>query len=62
MATTTKSQKDIIKELNENEVTALEELQTSYQSIRSEISKVIIGQEEAIEKNLHLHALTRTYF
>ena len=50
MATTTKSQKDIIKELNENEVTALQELQTSYQSIRSEISKVIIGQEDAIEK------------
>ena len=50
MATTTKSHKDIIKELNENEVTALQELQTSYQSIRSEISKVIIGQEEAIEK------------
>ena len=50
MATTTKSHKDIIKELNEDEVTALQELQTSYQSIRSEISKVIIGQEEAIEK------------
>jgi len=50
MATTTKSQKDIIKELNENEVTALQELQTSYKSIRSEISKVIIGQEDAIEK------------
>ena len=36
--------------MNDDDVNALKELQKSYHAIKSEISKVIIGQEEAIEK------------
>ena len=50
MATSTQKPKDKTFSLNEDDVNALKELQKSYHAIKSEISKVIIGQEEAIEK------------
>ena len=36
--------------MNDDEVSALQELQNSFDSIKHEINKVMIGQEEAIEK------------
>ena len=50
MVTSTQKPKDKTFSLNDDDVNALKELQKSYHAIKSEISKVIIGQEEAIEK------------
>ena len=36
--------------LNENEVKSIQNLQESYLSIKQELSRIIVGQEEAIEK------------
>ena len=50
MVNSTQKPKDKTFSLNDDDVNALKELQKSYHAIKSEISKVIIGQEEAIEK------------
>ena len=50
MVASAKKIKDNASALNDDEVSALEELQNSFDSIKREISKVIIGQDEAIEK------------
>ena len=50
MATSTQKTKDKSLSLNDDEVSALKDLQHSYESIKNEIGKVIIGQNEAIEK------------
>ena len=50
MLNSTQKPKDKTFSLNDDDVNALKELQKSYHAIKSEISKVIIGQEEAIEK------------
>ena len=50
MVASAKKIKDNASALNDDEVSALEELQNSFDSIKCEISKVIIGQDEAIEK------------
>ena len=50
MVTTRKKTNDQASSLNENEVNELQDLQRSFESIKEEISKTIIGQEEAIEK------------
>ena len=50
MVTSAKKIKDKVSALNDDEVSALQELQHSFDSIKHEIGKVIIGQDEAIEK------------
>ena len=50
MVISTKKEKGEDSSLNDDEVNALLDLQHSFESIKEEISKVIIGQEEAIEK------------
>ena len=50
MVTSTKKTKGKTTALNDNEVNALHDLQSSFESIKEEIGRVIIGQEEAIEK------------
>ena len=50
MVASAKKIKDNASALNDDEVSALEELQNSFDSIKREISKVIIGQDDAIEK------------
>ena len=50
MVTSTKKTKGKTAALNDNEVNALHDLQSSFESIKEEIGRVIIGQEEAIEK------------
>ena len=50
MVSSTKKSKNDSPSLNEDEVNALQNLQSSFGLIKSEISKVIIGQDEAIEK------------
>ena len=50
MVTSTRKTKENSLSLNDNDVNELKELQSSYESIRSEIGKIIVGQEEAIEK------------
>ena len=50
MVSSTKKSKNDSPSLNDDEVNALQNLQSSFGLIKSEISKVIIGQDEAIEK------------
>ena len=52
MATTTKSPSKKPKEesLSKDDVEAIDELRQSYGDIKAELSKIIIGQEEAIER------------
>ena len=50
MVSSTKKSKNDSPSLNDDEVSALQNLQSSFGLIKSEISKVIIGQDEAIEK------------
>ena len=47
MVASAKKIKDNASALNDDEVSALEELQNSFDSIKHEISKVLIGQDEA---------------
>ena len=55
MSPTSKSTENLSSEkfassLNEDEVTSIQTLQDSYSVIKDELSRIIIGQEEAIEK------------
>ena len=50
MVASAKKINDKVSALNDDEVSALQELQNSFDSIKHEINKVIIGQDEAIEK------------
>ena len=45
MVTSTKKNKGKTLSLNDDEVSALHDLQSSYDSIKEEIGKVIIGQD-----------------
>ena len=61
MATSTQKTKDKSLSLNDDEVSALKDLQHSYESIKNEIGKVIIGQNEAIEKSSFACSLRDTH-
>jgi MoxR-like ATPase len=50
MVASTQITKNNTTDLDETDVNALEELQNSFAAIKNEIGKVIIGQDEAIEK------------
>ena len=50
MVTKTKKTEKNALSLNYDEVKSLQDLQYSFESIKKEIGRVIIGQEDAIEK------------
>ena len=50
MVTKTKKTEKNALSLNDDEVKSLQDLQYSFESIKKEIGRVIIGQEDAIEK------------
>ncbi len=45
-----------------DEVAAVEQLQTKYAELKKEISKVIVGQEEVVDNSFFLYFVARTVF